>query len=214
MLDYMEPPALEPISWITLAVLLRPQGRKGEILAEMLTDFPERFGDQARVFLAKPGFAGSAHEARAVTVLGHWLPVGRNQGRVVLHFTGVDSISAAEELAGLEVLVPESERVALEEDAEYISDLVGCTVFEGAECIGEVTGVEFAMTPDGARRLEEAAPLLTVATPEGEEVLIPYVKTFLVALDPERKRIEMALPEGLVELNRAGPKETARDEPA
>ncbi len=201
-------------SWVTLAALLRPQGRKGEVLAELLTDFPERFSDEARVFLAKPGFAGSEHEARAMTVLGHWLPVGRNHGRVVLSFAGVESISAAEELAGLEVLVPESERVTLEEDAEYVSDLVGCAVFDGAERVGEVTGVEFAMTPDGARRLVEAAPLLTVETAEGDEVLIPYVKTFLVALDPERKRIEMALPKGLVELNRAALKEAARDEPA
>ena len=205
----MDTPVLEPIPWVTLAVLLRPQGRKGEVLSELLTDFPERFADEARVFLARPGFAGPEHEARAMTVLGHWLPVGRNHGRVVLSFAGVESISAAEELVGSEVLVPESERVELEEDAEYVSDLVGCAVFDGDSHVGEVTGVEFAMTPDGARRLAEAAPLLTIETAEGEEVLIPYVKTFLVTLDLERKRIEMALPEGLVELNRV-----RRDEPA
>ncbi len=210
----MDVPLLEPTPWVTLAILLRPQGRKGEVLAELLTDFPERFDEDARVFLAQPGFAGSEDEARAMSVVSHWLPVGRNHGRVVLTFAGVDSISAAEELAGLEVLVPESERVTLEEDAEYVSDLVGCAVFDGSQRVGEVTGVEFAMTPDGARRLAEAAPLLTVETAEGDEVLIPYVKTFLVALDPERKRIEMALPEGLVELNRVGPKEKPRDEPA
>ncbi len=190
-------------------MLLRPQGRKGELLAELLTDFPERFTDEARVFLAKPGFTGVEAEAQAMKVLGHWLPTGRNQGRVVLHFAEVDSISAAEQLAGLEVLVPESERVELEDDAEYVSDLVGCAVFDGTTFVGEVTGVEFAMTPDGARRLTDAAPLLTVEAAKGDEVLIPYVKTFLVALNPERKRIDMALPEGLVELNRV-----RRDEPA
>ena len=210
----MEAPRLEAAAWTTLAVLLRPQGRKGEVLAELHTDFPERFGQGARVFLARPGFTGSEHEARTMTVLGHWLPVGRNQGRVVLSFAGVESISAAEELAGLEVLVPESERVELAGEAEYISDLVGCALFDGDEQVGEVTGVEFAMTADGAQRLEEAAPLLTVETADGDQVLIPYVKAFLVALNPERKRIEMNLPEGLVELNRAGPKETARDDPA
>ena len=208
MLESMDAPAFEP-SWITLAVLIRTQGRKGEVLAELLTDFPERFSGEARVFLAKPQFAGTVAEARAMTVLGHWLPVGRNHGRVVLSFAGVESISAAEELAGLEVIVPAAERVELDEDAEYVSDLVGCAVFDGDKRVGELTGVEFAMTPDGARRLAEAAPLLTVETAEGDEVLIPYVKTFLVALDPERKRIVMDLPEGLVELNRV-----RRDEPA
>ena len=205
----MDTPVLGPISWVTLAVLLRPQGRKGEVLAELLTDFPERFDGESRVFLAKSGFAGPEHEARAMTVLGHWLPVGRNHGRVVLSFAGVESISAAEELAGLEVIVPESERVELEDDVEYVSDLVGCVVSDGNQRVGEVTGVEFAMTPDGARRLAEAAPLLTVKTADGDEVLIPYVKTFLVALDPERKRIEMVLPEGLVELNRVRRDESA-----
>lgn len=202
------------VSWTTLAKLLRPQGRKGEVLAELLTDFPERFDTGARVFLAKSGFAGPKSGAQAIRVLGHWLPVGRNHGRIVLSFAGIDSISAAEKLAGLEVLVPDSERVELEEDAEYITDLVGCSVFNRAEHIGNVTGVQFAMTPDGGRRLADAAPLLTVETAAGEEVLIPYVTTFLVSLNPERKRIEMALPEGLVELNRAGQKATGRDETA
>ncbi len=214
MLGSVDPSVREPSSWTTLAALLRPQGRKGEVLAELLTDFPERFSGEARMFLAAPGFAGREEEARTMTVVGHWLPVGRNQGRIVLRFAGVETISAAEELAGLEVIVPESERVELEDDAEYISDLVGCSVFDGDERIGEVTGVEFAMTPDGARRLPEAAPLLTVETAEGEQVLIPYVKTFLIELDREHKRMQMSLPKGLVELNRAGAKGTARDEPA
>lgn len=198
----------QPAAWITLAHLLRPQGRKGEVLAELLTDFPERFEGGQRVFLAQPGFAGGEAEARAITVLRHWLPVGRNHGRVVLTLEGVESISAAEELAGLDVLVPETERVELEDDAEYISDLVGCAVFDGDERVGEVTGVDFALTPDGARRLPEAAPLLTVATAGGEEVLIPYVKAFLVSVMSAERRIEMRLPEGLVELNR-----TAGSEP-
>jgi len=199
-----EPPA-SPIShaWITLAHLLRPQGRKGEILAELLTDFPERFDDRNRVFLAKPGFEGSEVEARAISVVGHWLPVGRNHGRVVLGFEGIDSIDKAEELGGLDVLVPASERVELEDDAEYIGDLIGCVVYDGAVAVGTVTDVEFPTTADGTRRLEDAAPLLSVLTDAGDEVLIPYVQSFLVALLPEQKRIDMVLPAGLIDVNRS-----------
>jgi 16S rRNA processing protein RimM len=188
--------------WTTLAHLLRPQGRKGEVLAELLTDFPERFDGGARVFLAKPGYAGGADGAREIAVTSHWLPVGRNHGRVVLTFAGIDSIEKAETLAGLDVMVPADERVELEEDTEYVSDLVGCAVFDGEVRVGVVTGVEFPTTADGNRRLEEAAPLLTVESDAGDEVLIPYVQTFLVAVDTEARRIEMKLPEGLVELNR------------
>ena len=191
-------------AWTTLAHLLRPQGRKGEVLAELLTDFPDRFRDGSRVFLAKPDFAGTEAEARSMQVTNYWLPVGKNHGRIVLTFAGIDSITLAETLEGLDVVVPASERMELEEDAEYIDDLLGCTVFDGAASIGIVTAVDFPTTPDGARRLADAAPLLTVETAGGEEVLIPYVQAFIVTLAVADKRIEMALPAGLLDINRAG----------
>lgn len=201
-------PAPEQVpQWVVLAELLRPQGRKGELLAELLTDFPERFGAQKRVFLAPAGFSGPESAARTAEVAAYWLPVGKNQGRIVLHFAGIDSINAAEPLCGLEVIVPASERVELEDDANYISDLIGCTVFDVANpahpvTVGTVADIHFATSPDGNRRLEDAAPLLAVDTAGGDEVLIPFAKAFLISLDPEHKRIEMSLPAGLLEVNR------------
>jgi 16S rRNA processing protein RimM len=189
-------------SWIVLAQLLRPQGRKGELLAELLTDFPERFEEQRRVFLAPAGFSGTASEARSAEVVAFWLPVGKNEGRIVLHFAGIESISDAERLAGLEVIVPEEERQPLDDDAVYISELIGCTVYDGAVAVGTVEDVQFPMNSDGTRRLEDAAALFSVRSPEGDEVLIPFAKAFVVAIDTEAKRIDMALPQGLVEVNR------------
>ena len=197
----------ETQQWVVLAQLLRPQGRKGEILAELLTDFPERFEDQKRVFLAPAGFSGPESAARVAEVASFWLPLGRNEGRIVLHLSGIDSINDAEPLSGLEVIVPATERRELEEDSSYISDLVGCTLIDLANegtpvSVGMVTDVHFATTPDGNRRLSEAAPLLAVETPEGDEVLVPFVKAFIRSLNPEAKRIEMSLPPGLLEVNR------------
>ncbi len=143
---------------------------------------------------------------REAEVSSHWLPMGKNQGRIVIHFQGIDSISDAEKLAGLDVLIPEAERLELnDEDASYISDLVGCMLFDladNAAAVGVVTDVQFAMTSDGGRRLEDAAPILAVETDKGDEVLIPYVKAFLVSLDVPARRIEMRLPSGLIDLNR------------
>jgi 16S rRNA processing protein RimM len=189
-------------AWIVLAHLLRPQGRKGEVLAELFTDFPERFEKQTRVFLAPSGFAGEESEARAAEVLGFWLPVGKNEGRVVLQMAGIETISDAETVAGLDVLVPREERLPLEDDSVYISELIGCTVYDGAVAVGVVGDVQFATTADGARRLTDAAPLLEVESAAGDEILIPFVKAFLVAVNTESKRIEMKLPEGLIEVNR------------
>ena len=195
--------------WVLLAHILRPQGRKGEVLAELLTDFPERFDGEPRVFLAKPGYGGRADEARSTKVSGFFLPVGKNQGRIVLHLEAANSIEGAAMLAGLDVFVPVEERLPLEEDASYISDLIGCVVSDKAGqndgsagiVVGTVDDVHLAMTADGTRRLQDAAPLLSVLSPSGAEILIPFAKAFLVEVDIAGKRIVMSLPAGLLEIN-------------
>ncbi|HTC73941.1 MAG TPA: ribosome maturation factor RimM [Edaphobacter sp.] len=189
-------------TWIVLAHLLRPQGRKGELLAELFTDFPERFDHLKRVFLAAPGFTGEEAEARPAEVVAFWLPVGKNEGRVVLQFAGIDTISDAESIAGQDVLVPREERVPLDDESVYISELIGCTVYDGPLPVGVVEDVQFAMTADGGRRLDDVAPLLAVRSSEGDEILIPFAKAFLVGVDTEAKRIDMTLPQGLIEVNR------------
>ncbi len=109
---------------------------------------------------------------------------------------------------GLDVLIPETERLELEDDTNYVSDLIGCTVYDTASgqeiAIGTVSDVQFPTTPDGARRLEDAAPLLEVDGLEGEEILIPFAKHFLLSVDVAAKKILMRLPEGLLEIYRAG----------
>jgi 16S rRNA processing protein RimM len=190
-------------AWIVLAHLLRPQGRKGEVLAELFTDFPERFETQKRVFLAAPGFNGEPAEARQAEIVAFWLPLGKNEGRVVLQFAGIGTISDAETLAGQDVVVPHEERLPLNDESVYISELIGCTVYNGPAPVGVVDDVQFAITADGGRRLDDAAPLLAVTSVEGDEVLVPFAKAFLVAVDTEAKRIDMKLPDGLIEVNRS-----------
>ena len=198
--------SLDPArEWTVLAHLLRPQGRKGELLADLFIDSPDRFADHPHVFLAAPGFSGPESFARAAEVTGSWLPSGKNQGRIVLAFAGVDSISAAETLQGLDVIIPISDRLPLEDGAEYVEDLIGCTVFDGAAQVGILASIEFSTAADG-RRLSGVAPLLTVVTKGGNEVLIPYVNQFLHSVDTKSRRIEMNLPPGLLDLNLPAPK--------
>jgi 16S rRNA processing protein RimM len=188
-------------SWIVLAHLVRPQGRKGELLAELSTDFPDLFVGREDLFLAKPGFEGSPADARRIDVTSSWLPVGKNQGRVVLQFSGIDSISAAESIAGLDVLVPRERRTQLDAESIYISDLVDCVVFDGETEVGRVTDVQFSSAADGSR-LAEAAPLLVIQSNHGNEILLPFVKAFLESIDLPTKRIVMNLPAGLADVNR------------
>ncbi len=169
---------------MVVARLVRPQGRHGEILADLLTDFPERFAERKRLFLLAPKAA-----ARPLELEDHWL----HQGRVVLKFAGVDSINDAETLRGLEVAIPQAERAPLDDDAVYISDLIGCALVDSR------TGAKVGAIADVDREAS-ATPLLVVEAPSGE-VLVPFVKAFAPKIDLAARQIEMRLPEGLLDLN-------------
>lgn len=180
-----------PEPWVWLAHIRRPQGRKGEVFAEILTDYPEKFAERRHLWLLPPTTAGASAAPREAELTHHWL----HKGGIVLHFAGIDSISAAETLAGLIVAIPREERTALHADEAYISDLIGCLLIDvaGAEPleVGAIAGVDRTAGP---------APLLIVHSERGE-VLVPFARSYLRKLDLDAHRVEMALPDGLVELN-------------
>lgn len=187
-----EPPA----AWVWLARIRRPQGRKGEVFAEILTDFPEKFAERRQLWLLPAQVSAPANvlpSGREVELKNHWL----HKGGVVLHFADVDSITAAETLAGSIVAIPRAKRAALSGDEVYAGDLVGCTLVDvaGAEpvAVGEIENVD---------RSGGAAPLLVVRGAKGE-VLVPFAKSYLRRIDLEARRVEMALPVGLVDLSEA-----------
>ncbi len=197
MIDQAAPDSNDPESWVTLAHLLRPQGRKGELLAELLTDFPDLFAERRQVSLRRPNGA-----IEPATIESHWLPVGKNAGRIVLKFAGIDSITNAERLAGFDVVIPREDRAPLDEDEQYIADLIGCTLVDGDHTIGIVEDIHIPTNTAGAR-LSEAAPLLVVrsaASPD-DEILIPFAKAWIQSIDIPAKRLEMRLPEGLLDIN-------------
>ena len=187
-------------SWVWLARIRRPQGRKGEVFADILTDFPEKFEERKRLWLVAEAAESASPRPtakqipREVELIAHWL----HKGGVVLHFAGVDSISAAETLAGLIVAIPLAERAPLAEDEVYVGDLIGCTLVdvagETAVLVGQIEDVDRTSGP---------VALLVVRGATGE-VLIPFAKSYLRKLDLAGKRVEMALPEGLAELNVPG----------
>jgi len=153
------------------------------------TDVPDRFRQNMRLWaLAKDG------QRREVTVEDLW----PHKSFLVLKFQGIETISDAEPLVSAELQLPRSERAALEPGWTYLSDLIGCTVFDGQREIGEIEDVQF-----GAGE----APLLVVRNKErGEEQKqraklpyeIPFAEAYLEKLDLEGKQVRMKLPEGLL----------------
>ena len=189
--------------FVTLARLLRPQGRRGELLADLLTDFPEQLDNASGVYLVAANASAPAADAKRVAIESHWMPTGKNAGRIVLKLAGSDSINDAERLAHMQLMVPASERPALDEDTFYVSDLIGSTLYDRDTAVGEVVDVEFATSPDGKTRLAEAAPLLAVrlagAPEDSEPILVPFVRAQLVSVDTAARRIVMQIPAGLLD---------------
>jgi 16S rRNA processing protein RimM len=161
--------------------VLGPQGRRGEVAAELHTSFPERFAERTEL----SGLATDGRR-RELQLEEHWF----HKGYVVLKFAGVESISDAERLAGMELQIPAEQRAELKEGAAYVSDLVGCEVENRGTVVGTVADVQF-----GAGE----APLLVVKRGE-QEFLVPYAEAFLRHVNLPARRIEFELPEGLLEV--------------
>jgi 16S rRNA processing protein RimM len=174
-----------------VARVLRPHGRRGEVAAEILTDFPDRLTGLKSAQL----WNGRSEPPRSVYVRSCWLSQSRG-GQAIFHFEGSESISDAEKLVGLEVQIPLSERIALPPGSFYVSDLVGCEIYErtGGKMIGRVRDVQFPGED------LKGTPVLAVESPSGE-LLIPLAQEICVAIDTTACRIEVVLPKGLRELN-------------
>jgi len=180
--------------WVWLARIRRPQGRKGEVFADILTDFPEKFAERRELWLIAEAGSPRAKTHPApikVELTNHWL----HKGGMVLHFAHSDSISSAETLAGLIIAIPKEMRAQLADDEVYIGDLIGCAVVdvagETAVVIGEIEDVDRTAGP---------VAMLVVSGKSGE-VLVPFAKKYLRNIDVAARRVEMELPAGLVDLN-------------
>ncbi|HTA23035.1 MAG TPA: ribosome maturation factor RimM [Terriglobales bacterium] len=168
--------------FITLARVLKVQGRRGEVLVEPLSDVPDRF--RVGLELLALGENEARRELRVEELWPH-------KNRLALKFVGVNSISDAEALVGSELQVPRDERAQLEPGWTYVSDLVGCVVFDHDRKVGLVEDVQF-----GAGE----APLLIVKA-GGKVHQIPYAEAYLQSVDLGQKEIRMLLPDGMLEID-------------
>jgi 16S rRNA processing protein RimM len=154
--------------------LLRARGNKGELAAVPFTSRHE-------------GFKSVIVNQVPMEVEHSWM----HGDHVIFKFKGVDTISDAEKLRGAEVLIPIGERAEIPEGEYYQSDLVGCEVI-GHD--GQPLGVVEGWQETGG------TPLVEVKKTDGKELLIPFAKSIFTKIDLNQRRIEVNLPEGLLDL--------------
>ena len=200
----MNPPS-EKQSWVQVARIVRPRGNKGEVLAELSTDFPERLSSFKQIYLR------SGETQPQATGLRHFWVDRNHPEHGIFHFEGCTSIDAAEKLRGMDVLIPMADRVELPAGKYFVSDLMGCTVFElpenGTKLASPACAAEEAPRVLGTVRDVffpgegvAGTPLLQVETSAGE-LLIPLAAEICTRIDVAARRIEVRLPEGLVDLD-------------
>jgi 16S rRNA processing protein RimM len=192
-------------SWVLVARILRSRGNKGEVVAELLTDHSSRFSTLKQFYLRK----GDGQPQPAA--LQHFWMDRNHSGMGVFHFAGYSTISDAEKLRGYEVLLPFEERIELPAGQYFVTDLIGCTVFEvpanasklssPACAAGEVPRV-LGTVRDVYFPGETVAgtPILQVETTVGE-LLLPLAEDICRSIDVAARRIEVRLPEGLSDVN-------------
>jgi len=190
---------------VTVARILRARGNKGEVAAELLTDFPERLPEIKEMFLC------AENGSRRIIVLRQFWVDRNHPGFGVFHFAGVDSINDAEKLRGLEVQIPFEQRAVLPSGKYFVTDLIGCSVFELPATLPSVTSSPCSLSEVPALlgkvrdvyfpgEEQPGTPLLAVDTANGE-LLVPLAADICTAIDVSARRIEVRLPKGLRSLN-------------
>jgi 16S rRNA processing protein RimM len=180
-------PAIEEQGWVLVARIIRPRGNKGEVLAELFTDFPARLSSRLQIFLRH-----NQSEPHAIGLQNFW--VDRNHPEHgIFHFEGCSSINAAEKFRGFDVLIPVADRVKLPDGKYFVSDLIGCSVFENP--VQETKLASPACAMEEAPRLlgsvrdvffpgegTAGTPLLQVDTAAGE-LLVPLAEDICGRID-------------------------------
>ena len=175
--------------FITLARVVKTQGRHGEVAAEIHSDVPERFVAGMKLFALPKSQSIQAEDARRELEVEDLWP---HKGLLVLKFRGVDTMNDAELLIGSELQVPKAERAGLDAGWNYVSDLIGCMVLDGAREIGRIEDVQF-----GAGE----ASLLIVVDRAGKKFDVPFAEAYLEGVDTAQRQVRMNLPEGMLEIN-------------
>jgi 16S rRNA processing protein RimM len=167
---------------IVVARIVKTRALRGEVVADLLTDFPDRFAGLETVWGLAPD-----EGQRSLAIEEYWF----HGDRIVFKFAGYDSVDTAKALVGYELALPAEERIELPPGQFYDWELAGCRVEAvSGETIGNVQRI----------MRTGAVEILVVADEAEKEFLIPMAQEICVEIDIANKLIRIDPPPGLLEL--------------
>lgn len=167
----------EPV-YLAIGSLRRPHGVHGEIIMDVLTDFPERIRPQTIVYV------GEAHETQTVTRVR---PHGKG---LLLTFNGFDTPETVGRFRNLNVYVKTGDRPMLPEGEYYHHQILGINICdETGKPLGLLTDILYTGAND----------VFVVTNENGKEFLLPAIADVIVSIDLEAKMMRVHLLPGLVE---------------
>lgn len=150
---------------VTIGIVLRPHGIRGEVVVEPLTDNEERFSTLTEVRLVRP--SGASVVLKVASMFPH-------KGRLVIQFQGIGSIEDAETLRAAELRIPVASLPSLPAGSYYHHELKGLDVLvESGASIGTVTD----LWETGA------TPVLVIHDAKARETLLPLVDAFIIEVN-------------------------------
>ncbi|MGH9488578.1 MAG: ribosome maturation factor RimM [Terriglobales bacterium] len=177
-------PSDSAADWITLALVVKTQGRRGDLAVELLSDIPDRFAQLRQLWLRN-----RSGQLQPFTLERTW----PHKQWLVLVLAEIHDLTAARPWVGAQVQLPRCLRAPAPEGRYHVADLLGCRVFDQERLLGRLAAIE---------PIAGAADLLHIQSPQGHELLIPFVAGYLTAVDLGASEIRMRLPDGLLEINR------------
>lgn len=165
--------------YLTVGKIINTHGVRGEMKVLPTTSDINRFDYLKIVWVEKDG---RLNEYFVDSVRYH-----KNLVLIKLH--GVDTMDKAAEFKNCYMKVDRKNARPLDENEFFIVDLLDCEVYEGDVLLGKVTNVLQTGSND----------VYVVNGDKYGEILIPALEEVVLKVDIENKRIQVALPEGLVE---------------
>jgi 16S rRNA processing protein RimM len=172
--------------WLMIGKIVSPQGLKGEVRVLSYSDFPERFENTGKRWIA----ASEKDEPQEIMMLSGREIAGK-KNLFVVRLEGINDCDRAEALRNYLMFIPTSDRPYLEPNEYMIADLVGCNIYHQptGKLLGEVISI-----------IAAGNDLLEVRNPDNEEIeLIPFVEAIVPFVDIKQKRIEVTPPKGLID---------------